>query len=159
MAAGLNKISVIGNLGKDPELRFTQGGTAVCNLRVGVTERRKEGESYKDHTEWFTIICFGKTAETAGQYLKKGRQIYAEGRLQTRNWEDREKQTRTSVEIIASSVLYLGSARSEGGVTADAGAAFGAASFAPSAFASSSMPTSPSSMPADDFMGDEDLPF
>lgn len=150
MAAGLNKITVIGNLGKDPEVRFTQGGTAVCTMRIGVTERRKEGESYKDHTEWFSIICFGKTAETAGQYLKKGRQIYAEGRLQTRNWEDREKQTRTSVEIVANQIIFLGSAKfNDDTFNSEASSSFGSPSFAKS------------SAPMDDdtSFNDDDIPF
>ena len=147
MAAGLNKISVIGNLGKDPEVRYTQGGTAVCTMRIGVTERRKEGEMYKDHTEWFSIICFGKTAEMAGQYLKKGRQIYAEGRLQTREWEDRDKQKRTSVEIVANQLLFLGSG--SGATRGD--------SVSPSEVASS--PFASNSSPADDFLSDDDIPF
>lgn len=152
MAAGLNKISVIGNLGKDPEVRFTQGGSAVCNMRIGVTERRKEGESYKDHTEWFSIICFGKTAELAGQYLKKGRQIYAEGRLQVRTWEDREKLTRTSVEIVANQILFLGSAKgSEDSFSASPTQSF-AQNSSPS-FSNSSMPS------PEDFGSDDDLPF
>lgn len=152
MAAGLNKITVIGNLGKDPEVRFTQGGTAVCTMRIGVTERRKEGEVYKDHTEWFSVICFGKTAETAGQYLKKGRQIYVEGRLQTRNWEDREKQTRTSVEIVANQILFLGSAKSAEDSFAPSSAQSFSSSSSPS-FSNHAMPT------PDDFGSDDDLPF
>ena len=112
--AGLNKVTLIGNLGKDPEIRSTQSGTSVCNLRMGVTERRKEGDNWKDHTEWFSVVCFGKTAENAGRFLKKGRQVYVEGRLQTRSWEDKEGQTRYTTEVIANQLLFLGSAR-EGG--------------------------------------------
>jgi single-strand DNA-binding protein len=114
MANGLNRVSLIGNLAKDPEVRFTQGGTAVGNLRLGVTERRKEGEEYKDHTEWVTVVCFGKTAENTSKYLQKGRQIFVEGRLQTRQWEDKTGQTRYTTEVIANQVLFLGSAKDQG---------------------------------------------
>lgn len=114
MAAGLNRVSLIGNLGKDPEVRYTQGGTAVGTLRIGVTERRKEGEEYKDHTEWVSVVCFGKTAENASKYLQKGRQIFVEGRLQTRQWEDKTGQTRYTTEVVASQLLFLGSAKDQG---------------------------------------------
>lgn len=109
--AGLNKVTLIGNLGKDPEVRYTQGGTAITTLRIGVTERRKEADTWKDHTEWFSIVCFGKTAENAGKFLKKGRQIFVEGRLQTRQWQDKEGQTRYTTEVIAAQLLFLGSNR------------------------------------------------
>jgi single-strand DNA-binding protein len=120
MATGLNRVSLIGNLGKDPEVRYTQSGTAVGNLRLGVTERRKEGEEYKDQTEWVTVVCFGKTAENVSKYLQKGRQIFVDGRLQTRSWEDKTGQTRYTTEVIAQQVLFLGSAKdqpSTGGFT------------------------------------------
>lgn len=118
MAAGLNRVSLIGNLGKDPEVRYTQSGTAVGTLRLGVTERRKEGEEYKDQTEWVSVVCFGKTAENASKYLQKGRQIFVEGRLQTRSWEDKTSgQTRYTTEVIANQLLFLGSAK-EGGAPA-----------------------------------------
>lgn len=115
MAAGLNRVSLIGNLGKDPEIRHSQSGTAICTLRLGVTERRKEGEDYKDHTEWVSVICFGKTAENASKYLQKGRQVFVEGRLQTRQWEDKTGQTRYTTEVVASQLLFLGSGNRESG--------------------------------------------
>jgi single-strand DNA-binding protein len=120
MAAGLNRVLLIGNLGKDPEVRYSQSGTAVGNLRIGVTERRKEGEEYKDQTEWMSVVCFGKTAENASKYLQKGRQIFVEGRLQTRSWEDKTTgQTRYTTEVIASQLLFLGSPK-EGGAAPSA---------------------------------------
>ena len=112
--AGLNRVSLIGNLGKEPEVRFTPSGTAVGTLRIGVTERRKEGEEYKDQTEWVSVVCFGKTAENAGKYLQKGRQIFVEGRLQTRSWEDKTGQTRYTTEVVANQLLFLGSAKDQG---------------------------------------------
>lgn len=111
MAAGFVKVSLVGNLGKDPEVRFTAGGTAVANLRVACTERAKTKEgTWEDRTEWVALVCFGKTAENAGQYLQKGRQIYAEGRLQTREWTDKEGNKRYSTEVLANQVLFLGGA-------------------------------------------------
>lgn len=113
MAAGLNRVSLIGNLGKDPEMRQTQSGASVGTLRIGVTERRKEGDDYKDHTEWVSVVCFGKTAENAAKYLQKGRQVFVEGRLQTRSWDDKTGQTRYTTEVVASQLLFLGSARDQ----------------------------------------------
>src|SRR5580700_5350449 len=113
MAAGLNRVFLVGNLGKDPEVRQTPSGTTVGNLRLGVTERLKKGDEYKDQTEWFTIVCFGKTAENASKYLQKGRQIFVEGRLQTRTWEDKTGQTRYTTEVIANQLLFLGSAKDQ----------------------------------------------
>ena len=108
MAGGVNKVIIIGNLGRDPEVRYTQSGQAVSNLRVAVTERAPSGDSYVDKTEWVDVVCFGKTAENCGQHLKKGRQIYAEGRLQTRKWTDKEGGERYSTEVVAQRVTFLG---------------------------------------------------
>jgi len=154
--AGLNKVTIIGNLGKDPEVRYTQSGTAVCNLRIGATERRKEGDTWQDHTEWFTAICFGKTAENAGRFLKKGRQVFVEGRLQTRTWQDKENQTRYTTEVVVNQIIFLGGGREAGAENGDA------AGFTPrangggaSAFAGSPSEFDPSS----GFMQEEDIPF
>lgn len=113
---GRVRVTLVGNLGADPEVRFTAGGTAVANLRVACTERvkGKSGE-WEDHTEWLGVVCFGKTAENAGQYLQKGRQVYAEGRLQTREWQDKEGNKRTSTEVLADTILFLGSGDGKGG--------------------------------------------
>lgn len=152
--AGLNKVTIIGNLGKDPEVRYTQSGTAVCNLRIGATERRKEGDTWQDHTEWFTTICFGKTAENAGRFLKKGRQIFVEGRLQTRTWQDKEGQTRYTTEVVANQIIFLGGGREAGVETGAAG--FGGGAAGASAFASGT----PSEFdPSSGFMEEEDIPF
>lgn len=149
--AGLNKVTIIGNLGKDPEVRYTQSGTAVCNLRIGATERRKEGDNWQDHTEWFTVISFGKQAENAGRFLKKGRQVFIEGRLQTRTWQDKENQTRYTTEVVANQILFLGGGRdnAESGTSGFGGGA-------PTAFASSA----PSEFdPSSGYMQEEDIPF
>ena len=88
MARGVNKVILVGNLGQDPELTYTPNGLAVARFSIATAERRKsqEGE-WTDHTEWHKIVTFGKTAESAGEFLKKGRQVYIEGRIQTRNYE------------------------------------------------------------------------
>ena len=107
MVSGLNKITIIGNLGRDPEIRHTQNGTTVCNMSVGVTEQRKEGNEWINHTEWFNIVCFKKTAENAARFLKKGRQIYVDGKIQSKKWQDRNGNQRTSYEIITNQIIFL----------------------------------------------------
>lgn len=109
MANGMVKVTLIGTLGKDPEVKFAASGTAVCNMSVACTERvrNKEG-NWEDHTEWVRLVCFGKTAENAGQYLAKGRQVYAEGRLQTREWTDKDGNKRQSTEVIVNQLLFIG---------------------------------------------------
>ena len=109
MASGVNKVILVGNLGKDPEVRYIQSGNAVCTLRLAVTERKKDGENgWKDHTEWMDVVTWGKTAENAGQYLAKGRQIYVEGRLQTRQYKDKDGNDRYKTEVVANQVVFLG---------------------------------------------------
>lgn len=108
MADGLNKVMLIGNLGQDPELRFTQNGTAALTLRVATNERFKQGDEWKDRTEWHTVVVWGARAEFLGKNIHKGAQLYVEGRIQTREWEDREGNKRYSTEIVAFSVLLLG---------------------------------------------------
>lgn len=121
MAAGVNKVILVGNLGKDPEVRYVQSGNAVCTLRLAVTERRKDGDQWKDHTEWMDVVTFGKTAENAGQYLQKGRQVYVEGRLQTRNYKDKEGVEKWRTEVVANQLLFLGSGDRGAGAGAGAG--------------------------------------
>ena len=113
--ASVNKVILIGNLGRDPELRYTQGGQAVANFSIATTERfpSKSGEQ-QERTEWHRIVAWGKTAENCAQYLSKGRSVYVEGRLQTRDWEDKEGQKRSTTEIVAQNVTFLGSPRSGG---------------------------------------------
>ena len=107
--AGVNKAIVVGNLGIDPELRYTQSGAAVCNLRVATAESwtDKSGEK-QERTEWHNIVVFGRQAENCEKFLKKGRQVYVEGRLQTRSWEDKDGNTRYTTEIVANTVQFLG---------------------------------------------------
>jgi single-strand DNA-binding protein len=113
--SGVNKVILIGNLGADPDLRHTPSGTAVSNLRLATTEvfSNREGEKNK-RTEWHRVVTFGRLAEICNQYLKKGRQVYIEGRLQTREWEDKSGDKRYTTEIVATNMVMLGS-RGEGG--------------------------------------------
>jgi len=112
---GVNKVFLVGNLGANPEMRFTQGGQAVANLRLATTERwtDKNGQR-QEQTEWHRVVVWGKQAEICGQYLTKGRQVFIEGKIRTRQWQDQQGQKRFSTEIVAQNVQMLGS-RSEGG--------------------------------------------
>jgi len=103
-----NKIIVVGNLGRDPELRFTPQGTAVCSFTLASNERRKDkaGEQ-QDVTTWFRVTVWGKQAETASKYLTKGRQVYVEGRLHMEEWTDRDGKQRHTLEVNASDVRFL----------------------------------------------------
>lgn len=113
MAAGVNKVIVIGNLGKDPEVRYGQSGSAVCKMTVAVGERVKRGEAWEDHTEWVTVTAFGKTAELCGEYLAKGRQVYVEGKMRTRKYE-KDGVTKYSTEVVADTVQFLGKKGEDG---------------------------------------------
>src|SRR5689334_6716630 len=99
---GVNKVILIGNLGQDPELRYTPGGAAVANLRIATNEAWTDKNGQKqERTEWHSVVMWGKQAEIVKQYLAKGRQIYIEGRLQTRSWQDKEGNKRYSTEVVA----------------------------------------------------------
>jgi len=104
-----NKITIVGYLGRDPELRYTPQGTAVCNFSVATTEKRKNarGET-EEHTIWFRIAAWGRQAELAAEYLAKGRQVYVEGRLRLEQYTDRDGNPRTSLEVNASDIQFLG---------------------------------------------------
>ena len=107
--ASLNKVILIGNLGRDPEVRYTQNGTAVANFTLATNEVWTDtGGERQERTEWHRIVVWGKQAEIVREYLSKGRQVYVEGTLQTRQWDDREGNKRTTTEIKAARVLMLG---------------------------------------------------
>lgn len=109
MARGINKVILIGNLGQDPEVRFTPNGTAVANLNLATTDTwlDKQSGQKQERTEWHRLVMFNKTAEIAQQYLKKGAKIYVEGRLQTRKWQDQNGQDRYSTEIVVNDMQML----------------------------------------------------
>ena len=106
--ASLNKITLIGNLGSDPEMRYTPDGKAVTSFRMATNHRytTSAGES-RDETEWFRVSVWGKQAESCNQFLSKGRRVYVEGRLRSRSWEGQDGQTRTSLEVSANLVIFL----------------------------------------------------
>ena len=109
MAKSVNKVILIGNLGKDPELKHTSGGTAVATFTVATNERFKDKNGdWQDRTEWHNVVLWQRLAEIAAEYLKKGRSVYVEGRLQTRSWEDKQGQKRYTTEIVASDLVLLG---------------------------------------------------
>jgi single-strand DNA-binding protein len=118
---GVNKAILIGNLGADPEMRYTQGGKAVANLRIATSERWKDKQTgeQQERTEWHRVVLFGKLGEIAGEYLKKGSQVYLEGRIQTRKWQGQDGQDRYSTEIVADTMQMLGGRGEGGGGRAD----------------------------------------
>jgi single-strand DNA-binding protein len=118
--ASVNKVILIGNLGRDPETRYTTGGDAVTNLRIATTETWKDKAGEKqEKTEWHTVVLFGRQAEIAGEYLKKGRPVYIEGRLQTRKYTDKEGVEKYSTEVVGDRMQLLGSREGGGGGDAE----------------------------------------
>jgi len=112
MARGVNKVILIGNLGQEPELRYTGSGTAVCNMRLATTNTytNRDGEEVQD-TEWHNVVAWGRLGEVCNEYLDKGSQVYFEGSLQTRSWEDRDGNTRYTTEVKARDMTFLDSNR------------------------------------------------
>ena len=143
MAGSVNKVILIGNLGADPELRYTSGGQAVTDLRLA-TSRRFTGRdgSQQEDTQWHRVVVWGKQAEHCKEYLSKGRQVYVEGRLQTRSWEDRDGNKRYTTEVVAQTVQFLSGGRGGGG---------GAGGFGG--------PPPPGDADAPPDFGDDDIPF
>jgi len=157
--ASVNKVILIGNLGRDPETRYTADGAAITNITIATSDRWKDKASgeMKESTEWHKVAFFGRLAEIAGEYLKKGRPVYVEGRLRTRKWQDKEGQDRYTTEIVAENMQMLGSREGMGG----GGAEFDGAGDEPraAARAPASKPASaakPASSMAD---MDDDIPF
>jgi single-strand DNA-binding protein len=124
MARGVNKVILIGNLGQDPDTKYMPSGSAVTNLRVATAEVFKDRETgqQQERTEWHSVAMFGRLAEIAGEYLRKGSQVYIEGRLRTRKWQDKQGQDRYSTEIIADQMQMLGSRGGAGAGMDSAGA-------------------------------------
>ena len=149
MARGVNKVILVGNLGKDPEVRYSPSGSAMANVTLATTESWKDKQTgeKQEKTEWHRVVFFNRLAEIVGEYLKKGSQVYVEGRLQTRKWQGQDGQDRYTTEIVANEMQMLGGRA--GGGTSDWGASQDSG-------ASQSAPAS-SSPPADDF--DDDVPF
>jgi single-strand DNA-binding protein len=163
--ASVNKVIIVGNLGRDPETRYMPNGEAVTNVAVATTESWKDKNSgeKKEVTEWHRITFYRKLAEIAGQYLKKGSSVYIEGRLQTRKWTDKENVERYTTEIIADSMQMLGGRPGAGGGNAPMDDDYGSSAPAPrqsSGGGSSGGAARPASKPAPNFSDmDDDIPF
>jgi single-strand DNA-binding protein len=117
MARGVNKVILVGNLGKDPEVRYMPSGSAAANVTLATSESWKDKQTgeQKDRTEWHNVVFFGRLAEIAGEYLKKGSQVYVEGSLRTRKWQDKSGNDRYTTEIVANEMQMLGSRGGGGG--------------------------------------------
>ncbi len=158
----VNKVILVGNLGQTPELKYTPSGQAVCNLSIATNEAwtGKDGQK-QEKTEWHRLVLFGKLAELAGQYLQKGRQVYIEGKLQTRSWQDKDGQTRYTTEVVGQTMQFLGGSAGAG-ANAGNGAArtnsynsspdYNAAPAAGASYQSTSFQTEPT-------FTEEDVPF
>ncbi|MFM2450580.1 MAG: hypothetical protein RIS44_3030 [Pseudomonadota bacterium] len=163
--AAINKVILIGNLGKDPEVRYTPNGNAICNVSVATTRTWKDKTSgdKQEETEWHRVVFYDRLAEIAGEYLKKGRPIYVEGRLKTRKWQNKEGQDVYTTEIIANEMQMLGGREGMGG--GDEGGGGGGSSYnsrpasapAPASRPAASKPAGKPSTGFDDM--DDDIPF
>lgn len=143
--SSVNKAILIGNLGKDPEVRYTSGGQAVCHFPIATSEKWKNKNTgdWDERTEWHNIVVWGKQAELCKEYLSKGRTVFIEGRIQTRSWEDKDGNKRYTTEIVAMTVRFLGGRRDE---------ASSGSSYSPAA-------TAAQQDGPPDFDVDEDIPF
>ncbi len=165
MARGINKVILIGNLGADPETRAMPSGTTVANLRIATSEswRDKQTGEQQERTEWHRVAFFGRLAEVAGEYLRKGSQVYVEGSLRTRKWQDKQGNDRYSTEIVGNELQMLGgrgggAASAPGaGAAASGGAAAGGGAGAGAGASSESEESGGGSGRGDDF--DDDIPF
>lgn len=128
----VNKVIIVGNLGKDPEVRFTPGGKALARFPVATSERWTDQDGNRqERTEWHNVVVWGKQAETCGQYLAKGRQVYVEGSLRTRQYDDKDGNRRYTTEVVARDVRFLGGGGAAAGAGQGGGRAPGAAASAP----------------------------
>jgi single-strand DNA-binding protein len=158
MAKGVNKVMLLGNVGKDPEIRTTAGGMTVASFSLATADRQKDAQgNWADKTEWHNLVCFQRTAEIVRDYVKKGSQIFVEGKIQTRSWDDKtsgEKKYRTEILINELSLLGGGPGRGEGGGSSSGG--YSKSSSSSSSYASASAPANDY---ADQGITDEDIPF
>lgn len=162
MARGVNKAIVVGNLGKDPETRFMPNGNAVCEITVATSENWKDRDgNQQERTEWHRIVAYGRLAEIMGEYLRKGRQVYIEGRIQTEKWQDKEGRDRYTTKIIANEMQMLGGRDSMGGSGGESSFGGGRpaqSQQAPQSASQAASQSAPASaQPVDDF--DDDIPF
>lgn len=159
----VNKVILIGNLGQDPEVRYSPSGQAVCNLSIATNEAWTDKNGQKqEKTEWHRVVVFGKLAELVGQYLKKGRQAYLEGKLQTRQWQDKDGQTRYTTEVVAQTIQFLGGGAGAGRSNDNdyGGASYGGnQSGNRNAHSSNAGPSENSGFQSEPSFTEEDVPF
>jgi single-strand DNA-binding protein len=159
--ASVNKVILLGNLGRDPETRYTTGGDAVTNLNIATSEQWKDKSGEKqERTEWHRVVLFGRQAEVAGEYLKKGRSVYIEGRLQTRKYTDKDGVEKYSTEIVADRMQLIGGARDSAGGDAEFSggpSSSGGGRRDSSAGGGAPAKSGPAKKNVDDF--DDDIPF
>ena len=160
--ASINKVIIIGNLGRDPEVRYTANGAAICNVTIATSRNWKDKNSGEkmEETEWHRVVFYDRLAEIAGEYLRKGRSVYVEGRLKTRKWQDKDGADKYTTEIIADSMQLLGSREGGGGGADEDGFApreRGASPARPGTHRPASAPAAKSSTGFDDM--DDDIPF
>ena len=155
---GVNKVILIGNLGKDPEIRYTQNGTAVVNFTLATTDSwTKDGET-NERTEWHNIVAWARLAEICNEHLIKGRSVYIEGRIQTRKWEDRDGGTRYTTEIVAQNMQMLGG-RGDGDFGGGGGGGGGGGDGGGGGGGGGGGPSGPAPGPDDAGVTDDDIPF
>ncbi len=161
MARGINKVILVGNLGKDPEIRYSASGAAIANITVATSDNWKDKQTgeKQERTEWHRVVFFNRLAEVVGEYLKKGSQVYVEGRLQTRKWQDKDGQDRYTTEIVANEMQMLGGRAGGGSSDYDQSGGYSQ----PARPAASSAPA-PAAAPAQSNEGgfdsfDDDIPF
>jgi single-strand DNA-binding protein len=154
MAKGVNKVFLLGNVGKDPEIRTTPGGTTVANFTLATADRAKDATgTWVDKPEWHNLVCFDKLADTAKNYVKKGSSLFVEGKITNRSWDDKETgQKRYRTEIIVNDFTFVGG-KSEGSSSSSSGGYSSSRSSSPSA------PSAPANDYADQGITDEDIPF
>ena len=158
--ASVNKVILIGNLGRDPEVRYAPSGSAICNVTLATSRQWKDKTSgeKQEETEWHRVVFYDRLAEIAGEYLKKGRPVYEEGRLKTRKWTDKDGVEKYTTEIVADQMQLLGSRESMGDGGGEGGGGGGARSAAPAARPAASNPAAQKSSTGFDDM-DDDIPF
>jgi len=154
MARGVNKVILVGNLGKDPDMKYTASGAAIANITVATSESwtDKQTNEKVEKTEWHRVVFFRRLAEIVGEYLRKGSQVYIEGKLQTRKWQDQNGQDRYTTEIVASEMQMLGGRAGDGGGRPQGGGGGGFRSNAPAQNA-------PAQSGPDNSFDDDDIPF
>ena len=158
MARGINKVILVGNLGADPETRYTASGAAITNIRVATSEswRDKQTGETQERTEWHRVVFFSRLAEIAGEYLRKGSQVYVEGSIRTRKWQGQDGQDRYTTEVVANEMQMLGG---RGGDTAARPQQGGGFRDQPPAQQSGQAESKPAAAPAEDNFTDDDIPF